>query len=69
MVELKIDINEQYGNKSVVDIRNEMYLGLDVYVPEPSIADRFKEVEDDIPFEATPEPEPTAPVLLEDEEI
>ena len=30
MVELKIDINEQYGNKSVVDIRNEMYLGLDV---------------------------------------
>ena len=68
MVELKIDINEQYGNKSVVDIRNEMYLGLDVYVQEPSIADHFKEVEDDIPFEATPEPEPTAPTL-EDEEI
>ena len=37
-------------------------------VPEPSIADRFKEVEDDIPFEATPEPKPTAPTL-EDEEI
>ena len=67
MVELKIDINEQYGNKSVVNIRNEMYLALDVYVPEPSIADRFKEVEDDIPFEAAPEP--TAPALLEDEEI
>lgn len=68
MVELKIDSNKQYGDRSVVDIRNEMYLGLDVYVPEPSIADRFKEVEDDIPFEATPEPTAPAPAL-EDEEI
>ena len=69
MVELKIDTNKQYGDKSVVDIRNEIYLALDVYVPEPSIADRFKEVEDDIPFDTPAEDTPKEDTPFDDEEI
>lgn len=66
MVQLKIDNNPNYGKKSVVDIRNEMYIPLKDYQPEQEMTAGFTEIENDIPFA---EPEKETPIELDDEEI
>lgn len=66
MVQLKIDDNPNYRKKSVVDIRNEMYIPLKDYQPEQEMTAGFTEIENDIPFA---EPEKETPIELDDEEI